>query len=67
MKVALYARVSTYDQVTENQMLRLVNVTKERGYEIVGRYEGHASGADSKRPELDKMMTAAKQHKIDRS
>lgn len=65
-RVALYARVSTYDQVTENQMLRLINVARERGYEIIGKYEDHASGADAKRPELDKMILLAKQHKIDR-
>lgn len=65
-RVALYARVSTYDQVTENQMMRLITVARERGYEIVGKYEDYASGADAKRPELDKMVAAAKQHKVDK-
>ncbi len=66
MRVALYARVSTHDQITENQMMRLVNVARERGYDIIGKFEDHASGADAKRPELDKMMQLAKLHKIDR-
>jgi DNA invertase Pin-like site-specific DNA recombinase len=38
MKVAIYARVSTEDQTTENQIRELDDWTKRRGWEIVTIY-----------------------------
>ena len=38
MKVAIYARVSTEDQTTENQIRELEDWTKRRGWEIVTIY-----------------------------
>ena len=38
MKVAIYARVSTEDQTTENQIRELEEWIKRRGWEIVTIY-----------------------------
>ena len=66
MKVALYARVSTRDQTEDNQLIRLRQVATARGYEIVGEYADCASGADAKRPALDRMRRDAKAGKFTR-
>lgn len=66
MRAALYARVSTGEQITDNQILRLKALALEREYRIVGIYEDIASGADDKRPQLDLLMAAAKAHKCDK-
>ena len=56
---ALYARVSTGGQTTENQLRELEAVAKRLGWEIVARYvdEGisGAKGRDG-RPALDAML-----------
>lgn len=64
MIVALYARVSTDDQTTDNQILRLREVARSRGYLIYNEYTDVASGACSRRPALDKMLADAKAGKI---
>lgn len=64
--VALYARVSTKGQDTDNQMIRLEELAKSRGYVVFKSYMDVASGKDANRPELDKMMADARQHKFDR-
>lgn len=66
MIVALYARVSTDGQDTDNQVSRLKEVAHLRGYIVHTIYVDHASGADPKRPELDKMMKSARYHEIDK-
>lgn len=66
MIVAIYARVSTDDQETDNQVHRLQEVAMARGYVTFSTYIDHASGADAKRPELDRMMKDAKHHCFDR-
>ena len=57
MIVALYARVSTDGQDTDNQMLRLRDVAEARGYVVYAEYVDVASGACSKRPQLDRMLS----------
>ena len=64
MIVALYARVSTDGQDTDNQMLRLRDVAEARGYVVYAEYVDVASGACSKRPQLDRMLAAAKAGKF---
>ena len=64
MIVALYSRVSTEDQDPDNQMLRLREVAAARGYVVYGEYVDVASGACSKRPQLDRMLSAAKAGKF---
>ncbi len=57
MRVALYARVSTRnkDQTPENQLIRLRDYCKSRGWDYA-EYVDYASGADSNRPELGRLM-----------
>ncbi len=57
MRVALYARVSTRDkdQTPENQLIRLRDYCRLRAWEHV-EYVDYASGADSNRPQLNKLM-----------
>lgn len=64
--VALYARVSTEEQTVDNQIIRLKEVAEARGYEIFGVYVDTASGANARRPQLDRMLADAKAHRFDR-
>jgi DNA invertase Pin-like site-specific DNA recombinase len=72
MKVALYARVSLGDldekglprQRAENQHLRLRAYAGDRGYEIFSEYTDKASGADARRPALDRMLSDARAHRF---
>lgn len=64
--VAIYSRVSTNRQTTENQIERLRDFAKTRGMVVFDEYADVASGAKSHRPELDRMMADAKQHKFDK-
>lgn len=66
MKVGLYARVSTDKQDTDNQMIRLREIAQNRGYEVFDEYVDIASGRNANRPNLDRMMKDAKQHRFDK-
>ncbi len=66
MKVGLYARVSTDKQDTDNQMIRLREIAQNRGYEVFDEYVDIASGRNAHRPNLDRMMKDAKQHRFDK-
>ncbi|MDY0236772.1 MAG: recombinase family protein [Gudongella sp.] len=66
MRVALYVRVSTRSQVTDNQQLRLMEIVRSRGYYLHDVYCDIASGADQRRPELDRMLQDAKRHLFDK-
>lgn len=65
---ALYARVSTDDQTTENQLKELRAVAKRMGWKLDGEYVDRgisgAKGRD-KRPALDKLLTAAARREFD--
>jgi DNA invertase Pin-like site-specific DNA recombinase len=67
-RVALYVRVSTDDQATENQKLVLGQVAAARGWTIVETYEdaglSGALGRD-KRPGLDRMLKDATAGRFD--
>ena len=67
-RVALYLRVSTDEQTTDNQRRELEAVAKRSGWEIVEAYEDHgisgAKGRD-KRPALDSLMKDATRHRFD--
>jgi DNA invertase Pin-like site-specific DNA recombinase len=61
-KVAIYARVSTDSQSSDNQLLELRAVAKQRGWEIAGEYIDEAiSGAKGrdKRPSFDRLQKDA--------
>ncbi len=67
-KVAIYARVSTDKQTTENQLTELRAVANRMGYEIVQEYvENGISGAKfrSDRPYLDVMLKDAVRGRFD--
>ena len=66
-KAALYVRVSTDGQTTENQRLELQRVAEVSGWEIVGTYEDHAiSGSKGRdqRPGLDTLLKDASRRKF---
>lgn len=67
-RVAIYARVSTDGQDTENQLAELRTVAQRHGWEIVQTYVDHgisgAKGRD-KRPQFDAMLKAANRRQFD--
>ena len=66
IKVALYARVSTRDQTEDNQLIRMRQVAEARGYIVIDEYADVASGADARRPALDRMRRDAKAGRFSR-
>ena len=56
MRAVIYARVSTGEQTTENQVLELKKVADRNGWDIEAIYEDTISGAKAKRPELNKLL-----------
>jgi DNA invertase Pin-like site-specific DNA recombinase len=64
-RAVLYARVSTFDQQPETQLLDLRRLAEQRGFEIVHEYVDRISGAKAKRPALDLMMGAAHRREFD--
>jgi DNA invertase Pin-like site-specific DNA recombinase len=65
-RVALYARVSTVDQTTTNQLFDLRQMAEQRGYKIIEEYVDHGiSGTRARRPALDKMMADARRGRFD--
>lgn len=67
-RAAIYARVSTSGQTTENQLRELRAVAERNGWEVMGEFVDHgisgAKGRD-KRPQLDKLMRAAVRRECD--
>lgn len=67
-RAALYLRVSTDEQTTENQRLALRDEAQRRGWSIVVEYQDEgisgAKGRD-KRPGLDRMLRDATRGKFD--
>jgi DNA invertase Pin-like site-specific DNA recombinase len=65
-RAAIYSRVSTFDQTTQNQILDLRALAEQRGLEIVKEYTDHGiSGTRARRPGLDQMMTDARHGRFD--
>ena len=64
-RVAIYARVSTSGQTTENQIRRLHEVAALRGWTIAHEYVETVSGAAKVRPMFDKMLMDARRRKFD--
>lgn len=67
-QAAIYARVSTNGQATDNQLRELRAVAARNGWKIMGEYVDHgisgAKGRD-KRPQLDRLMRAAVRRECD--
>jgi DNA invertase Pin-like site-specific DNA recombinase len=66
MKAAIYARVSTRDQESENQLAQLRAWCAACGHEVVGEYIDHVSGSKGaeKRPEFARMFEDASRRKF---
>lgn len=67
-RVALYSRVSTDEQTTENQLRELRDIAEHRKWRIVDEFTDEGiSGAKGRedRPGLDAMLKAAMKHKFD--
>ncbi len=68
MKVAIYARVSTNEQTTENQVRELTEWADRAGHEIVATYDDNGvSGAKGReyRKEFDKLLRGAVRREFD--
>lgn len=67
MRTVIYARVSTTDkgQDPDLQLRPLREYCNARGFEVAGEYVDYTSGAKDRRPELDKLMDAARKRQID--
>ena len=65
MKIALYLRVSTDKQETENQAVQLRDFAPTQGWQIVDEYVDYEAGSKSDRVEFQRMFKDASQHKFD--
>ncbi|OWT75441.1 MULTISPECIES: recombinase family protein [unclassified Achromobacter] len=67
-RVAIYARVSTDTQTTENQLVELRAAAARHGWEVVGEFVDHAvSGAKGRdqRPQFDRLLKGAARREFD--
>lgn len=66
-RVALYARVSTNNvhQDPEGQLLELREHAAHRGWQVAGEFVDRISGSKDSRPQLDRLMTAARERRVD--
>ena len=65
MKAAIYTRVSTDKQTTDNQTKELLTVAERNGWTVEAVYSDVISGAKEKRPELDALMQAVIRREVD--
>ena len=66
MNAAIYARVSTVDQKCEMQLRELREYCGRRDWQIAGDYVDIGwSGTKASRPELDRLMRHAVEHRFD--
>jgi DNA invertase Pin-like site-specific DNA recombinase len=66
LRAAVYARVSTRDQNTKQQLRELRAYCAARGWQLAGEFVDHGvSGKKASRPEMDKLIALARQRKID--
>lgn len=64
--VAIYARVSTEDQRCDLQLNECRGYCERRGWQVVADYVDTGwSGAKKERPQLNKLMAAARLHRFD--
>lgn len=65
MRVAIYSRVSTCDQDTENQLTQLREHCAKQGHELIREYSDVGSGGKADRQQLKEMLEHARQRKFD--
>ena len=51
-RAVLYARVSTFDQCPETQLLDVRRLAEQRGFVVIHEYTDKISGAKAKAPPL---------------
>jgi DNA invertase Pin-like site-specific DNA recombinase len=64
-RAVIYTRVSTGDQHAETQLYDLRELATQRRLEIVREYGDTISGAKSKRPGLDQLLSDARRNRFD--
>lgn len=66
-RVAIYLRVSTADQTTENQRIQLEEYARQRGWEVVQVYDdsGYSAGAGKRRPAFNGLAEDMKRDAFD--
>jgi DNA invertase Pin-like site-specific DNA recombinase len=67
-RVAIYARVSTDNQTTENQLAELRKAAERHGWQVAGEFIDHAvSGSKGRdqRPEFDRLLKGASRRDFD--
>jgi putative DNA-invertase from lambdoid prophage Rac len=65
MKAGIYARVSTTDQSVDNQLIELRRYVEARGWETSEFIERGVSGHKESRPELNRLLAAARRRQVD--
>ena len=65
LHAALYARVSTNDQTTDNQLLELRRYVEARGWTFIEYVDEGVSGAKESRPALDRLLKDARRRRLD--
>ena len=65
MRAAVYLRVSTDKQETENQAIQLREFAAKQGWQIVREYCDYESGSKSDRAEFQRMFDDASRRKFD--
>ncbi len=65
MKAAIYARVSTFDQEPENQLVELRRYIAARGWTGIEFVDKGVSGSKDRRPALDALLKDAKRRRFD--
>jgi DNA invertase Pin-like site-specific DNA recombinase len=65
MRAALYARVSTTDQTTENQVIELRSYADARGWTVAEYIDNGISGTKERRPALDRLLADARRRRFD--
>jgi DNA invertase Pin-like site-specific DNA recombinase len=65
VKAALYCRVSTFEQTTENQRLELTRYCEARGWTATEYLDAGVSGSKESRPALDRLLIDARRRRFD--
>jgi DNA invertase Pin-like site-specific DNA recombinase len=65
MRIAIYARVSTDKQDTENQLVQLREFASKQGWTVTREYTDYESGSKSDRAQFQQMFADASRRKFD--
>jgi len=64
-RVAIYARVSTEDQTTDNQLLVLRDLVEKRGWVVSKEFIDVVSGSKTSRKEYDALKASIQRNQVD--